>query len=342
MKAGVVTSPMPRRVLSVGYVVLDVLIHERGIGHSAGGTAGNVAANLSYFGWESSLAALYGDDPAGSHLKADLKRAGVSTRNLLRRTDMTTPVVIHEVNNGSHRFKFGCPECGRKFSKFHAIPRSAACELMSAEPPDVLFLDRVSSAAIILAKHVRGSGGMVVFEPSIPSDSRRFRELLHLAHIVKVSSDRLDMSSPLLEHATPLQIYTAAAEGSFWRKNGGRWKHVRGCEISVIDAGGAGDWMTAALLASMPSIAPSELADIDFEAPLGYAQAVAAVSCQVLGARGLSSAVGREDLDAIVELLLGQPRQISSSRSHRPSKSRRRAACSACLARRADNEVVVG
>ena len=322
-----------KSVLSVGYVVLDVLIHEDGIGHSAGGTSGNVAANLSYFGWAASVAALYGDDPAGTYLRADLEYAGVSTRALIQRTDMTTPVVIHEVKNGIHRFRFGCPVCGRRFSRFRAIPKAFADRITAEEVPDVLFVDRVSSAAVLLATAVRQSGGLVFFEPSRPSESRYFRELLQLSHIVKFSADRMDPTSELLNGATPLQIYTHGANGAYWRRNNGSWEHVNGYSTSVLDAGGAGDWTTAALLAKLPSLDPGAVLDIDLSGPLAYAQAVAALSCQVLGARGLSYEFTLEELKARVDLLQGEVLRTQPSRSQRLIRSPWEAACSACLSR---------
>ena len=182
-----------KTILSVGYAVLDVLVHSDGLGHAAGGTAGNVAPNLSYFGWDASLAALHGDDPAGDHLRADLMKAGVSPRGLRRRKDVTTPVVIHEVADGLHRYRFRCPECGHKLARFRAIPVDFAEDLVESNSrPDVLFLDRVSAGSELMAERVRDRGGLVVFEPSMPRDSPRFRRVLGLAHVVKFSADRLD------------------------------------------------------------------------------------------------------------------------------------------------------
>ena len=321
-----------KTVLSVGYVVLDVLVHRDGLGHSAGGTAGNVAANLSYFGWDATTAALHGDDPAGNHLRADLMKAGVSSRGLLRRKDLTTPVVIHEVSDGSHRFRFGCPECGRKFTQFRAIPANFAEDLVESNTrPDVLFVDRVSAAAVLMAERVRDSGGLVVFEPSMPGDSPRFRRLLELAHLVKFSASRLDPTSVLLDESLGMFVYTDGASGAYWRRNGTPWNHVPHYAVDVMDAGGAGDWTTAALLDALPSLVPDEVERSDLAGPLRYAQAVAALSCQVLGARGLASEFKRETLDAKVANLLHTNHLRSSSRPSRPPRSRRSAACAACL-----------
>lgn len=323
-----------KAVLSVGYVVLDVLVHRNGLGHSAGGTAGNVAANLSYFGWDATTAALHGDDPAGDHLRADLVKAGVSSRGLLRRKDFTTPVVIHEVSDGSHRFRFGCPECGRKFAQFRAIPVGFAEDLVeSNKRPDVLFLDRVSAAAVLMAERVRDSGGLVVFEPSMPGNSPRFRRLLELAHLVKFSASRLDPTSGLLDGSPGTHVYTDGANGAYWRRNGRSWNHVPRYAVDVIDAGGAGDWTTAALLDALPSLVPDEVKGSDLTGPLRYAQAVAALSCQVLGARGLASEGEREILEARVASLQQADRHRRSARTGRPSRSRRSAACTACLSR---------
>ena len=324
--------PDRKTVLSVGYVVLDVLVHSDGLGHSAGGTAGNVAANLSYFGWDATTAALHGDDPGGNHLRADLRKAGVSTSGLLRRKDLTTPVVIHEVSDGSHRFRFGCPVCERKFTQFRAIPTDFAEDLVeSNKRPDVLFVDRVSAAAVLMAERVRDSGGLVVFEPSMPTDSPRFRRLLELAHMVKFSASRLDPTSRLLDEFPGTHVYTNGADGAYWRRNGTRWNHVPHYAVDVVDAGGAGDWTTAALLDALPSLVPDEVERSDLAEPLRYAQAVAALSCQVLGARGLASEYERARLDSHVASLQQMHHLRRPSRPHRPSRSRRSAACAACL-----------
>lgn len=325
--------PDRKAVLSVGYVVLDVLVHRNGLGHSAGGTAGNVAANLSYLGWDAATAALHGDDPAGDHLRADLLRAGVSSRGLLRRNDFTTPVVIHEVCDGSHRFRFGCPECGRKFAQFRAIPVDFAESLIdSSNRPDVLFVDRVSAAAVLMAERIRDGGGLVVFEPSMPGNSPRFRRLLELAHLVKFSASRLDPTNGLLDGSSGTHVYTDGANGAYWRQSGGSWNHVPPYAVDVIDAGGAGDWTTAALLDALPSLVPGEVQSSDLTAPLRHAQAVASLSCQVLGARGLALEYERETLEARAASLHRADHERPSGRVRRPSRSRRSAACTACLA----------
>lgn len=325
--------PKGKTVLSVGYVVLDVFVHGDCLGHSAGGTAGNVAANLSYFGWDAATAALHGDDPAGNHLRADLKKAGVSSTGLLRRKDLTTPVVVHEVSNGSHHFRFGCPVCGRRFARFRPIPVDFAEDLVeSNKRPDVLFLDRVSAAAVLMAERIRDGGGLVVFEPSMPGDSQKFSRLLELAHLVKFSASRLDPTSCLLDESPGMHVYTDGANGAAWRRNGGSWNHVPHFPVDAVDAGGAGDWTTAALLEALPSLVPDEVERTDLTEPLRYAQAVAALSCQVLGARSLAYEYEREKLDAMVANLQQTNHHKRASRPSRPLKSRRSADCIACLA----------
>lgn len=326
----------PKSILSVGYVVLDVLVHSGGLGHSAGGTAGNVAANLSYFGWDSAAAALHGDDPAGDHLRADLIKAGVSPRGLRRRKDLTTPVVIHEITDRSHRYRFGCPTCERKFARYRPIPVDVAEDLVeSHNRPDVLFLDRLSAGSELMAESVRDSGGLVVFEPSILRDSPRSRRVLDLAHVVKFSADRLDPGSGLLDASSGTHIYTDGANGAYWRRGRTPWIHVPHYHIDVMDAAGAGDWMTAALLDAMPSLVPDEVEQNDLAGPLRYAQAVAALSCQTLGARSLASEYEREELDARVTMLRSTGHLRGPPRPSRPARLRRSAACTTCLSRRA-------
>jgi hypothetical protein len=69
-----------------------------------------------------------------------------------------------------------------------------------------------------------------------------------------------------------------------------------------VDAGGAGDWMTAALLDSLGFHRPWPMAKV--EEAVRWAQGVAAISCLVPGARLLASIMESEALHQQVQALL--------------------------------------
>jgi len=69
----------PRSILASGFVALDVVRSDQGVWMRAGGTAGNVAANLAYFGWKARIAGLIGRDDAGRIASHDLSDGSVST-----------------------------------------------------------------------------------------------------------------------------------------------------------------------------------------------------------------------------------------------------------------------
>lgn len=321
-------------ILTAGYVALDIIIDAGAIGHRAGGTAANVAALLSYFGWRAEVAATVGPDPAGQHLKADLSRAGVDTRHVNLSRGVATPVIIHEILDSGHRFRFGCPTCGRRFPRPTPLAPQLAERIAELASPDVFFFDRVSVGAIALARSIRRSGGLVVFEPATRGRAELFREAIELAHIVKFSQQRL----PELAHLIPipssthqLQVMTCGDQGAAWRA-GRRWKQLPAYDTEVVDSGGAGDWTTAALLSSLPSLEPHDLDSFELDEILRSAQAVAAISCRVPGARGLSEVLTTKALRAQVAKLVS-----GGSRPRPPSKgtlrpSRRNAQCDACLA----------
>ncbi len=318
--------------LSAGFVALDVVIHDQRLGHAAGGTAGNVAANLAFFGWRSSVAGVVGGDPAGRHLLANLASAGVDVSSLRAMPGASTPVVIHEILTGSHRFRFGCPHCGRRFPRSRPLSLDDAASLLEHETPDVFFFDRVSAAALFVAERVRGEGGLVVFEPATPGRNGYFRRAMEFAHLVKYSHERQIALGDLLEPLTQqLQVRTEGDSGASWRKGGGRWyRSPPISDLKVVDAGGAGDWTTAALLASLGSLDPEAVMELDLSIPLGVAQAVAALSCTSVGARGLSSDFSRNQVLAAVAQLVGEG-EDSPIRRAGPVRARRKALCGSCL-----------
>jgi fructokinase len=282
-------------VLSTGYITLDVLIHGKTIRHAAGGTAGNVAANLAWLGVRSSVAGVVGEDGPGALVIDDLRTAGVDTSMLVRARDWKTPTLIHEIRGQGHRFLFGCPTCGRKFPRYRPLPWTAApgiVESISAEvgQPDVLFIDRANSFTVELARILRKAGTQVVFEPSTAGQSSALETLTSLADVVKVSSERLEG----LVHRLPdirsaqLLVLTDGANGVSVRRGDELIVNVHAPAANVVDPGGAGDYLTAYMIALCGRRRFKDLGISDLGEILELASAAASMSCSYPGARGLA------------------------------------------------------
>lgn len=289
----------PGYALTIGYTVLDVIVYGKSYGHAAGGTAVNIAADLAHLGWASSVAASCGYDPAGSVLRSDLAQSGASSDQILVKEGMVTPRVIHEVlGNGKHRWRFKCPRCGRKMPQFRPISRSYAAEVAERCQPDVLIADRVSRAAVLLARAVSERGGLVVFEPSLLGGGPRLAEMVELADLVKFSVERVgdgDLPDPPA-NTNQVRVRTLGDEGAEWCRNGGRWQKVEGFSVESVDSAGAGDWTTAALIAALGPITSEEMGERNLDDPLRTAQAVATLNCEHVGARGLNRVAGQKQI----------------------------------------------
>ena len=111
-----------RSVLASGFVALDVVRSGQGVWMSAGGTAGNVAANLAYFGWKARIVGLIGGDDVGRIVSRDLSNGGVDISALYQHDEIGTPLVLHEIDGKSHRFKFGCSVCGDRIADIGLLP----------------------------------------------------------------------------------------------------------------------------------------------------------------------------------------------------------------------------
>src|ERR1700722_2854445 len=107
----------PRRLISSGFIALDVVI---GIEDPltprfyTGGTTGNVTAGLSYLGWTATPISRLSEDEAGQFVKRDLERWGVDTSHLSESSPCSTPVVVEKIFLGKdgtpkHRFLWTCP-----------------------------------------------------------------------------------------------------------------------------------------------------------------------------------------------------------------------------------------
>ena len=101
-----------------------------------------------------------------------------------------------------------------------------------------------------------------------------------------------------------LRIVTRGDKGVRFRLGPGAWRQQPAHSVSVVDAGGAGDWMTAALLDFLGLHRPWQVAEV--EDAVRWAQGVAAMSCLVPGARLLATILESRGLRQQVKALLGE------------------------------------
>src|ERR1700720_30070 len=147
------------RVAGIGLVALDVILEQetRQVQVAAGGTCGNVLSILGYFGWNATAISRLGDD-ASAVLANDLHRWGVNTNHLYLKPSAKTPVIVEKIKKDSsgvpfHTFSFNCPACGGRLPQFQPVVSAAVARLSkSVTKVDVLFVDRVSRSALVVAE----------------------------------------------------------------------------------------------------------------------------------------------------------------------------------------------
>lgn len=221
--------PSPRTVLSVGYMPLDIIERGDRAWQRAGGTAGNVAAILSFLGWQAKLAGRVGDDRAGRALLSDLGAASVDTELVHVDEGALTNRIVHRIRPQGHRYLYSCPNCGQALPRSRPLRLDQVDRVLEACPaPDVFFFDRANAATVLLAERYAHAGATVVFEPSTPANAELVQRAMRAASIVKGS----DEHGPELveahdsERVEQLRVITAGARGARARLGVGRWRRV--------------------------------------------------------------------------------------------------------------------
>lgn len=307
--------PAPR-VVGTGLIALDLVISAdpaRPIQSWAGGTCGNVLSILAYMGWESYPIARLHRDAAAARVTADLERWGVRLDFVHSEPTVSTPIIIQEnhVTRGGvpkHKFAWTCPRCGNWLPSFRPITRSAidtAAE--STENAAVFFLDRLSRAALTLARQAADRGALVVFEPSGRADPKLFAEAIGVAHVVKYADQRLSEAGGTMSDstATLLEVQTLGSRGlRFRHKSDGvatDWIEIEAVTATeIVDTCGSGDWCTAGLLNKLGREGRHGFMKYSVDevaSGLRYGQTLAAWNCGFEGARGGMYA----DVDLVVQ-----------------------------------------
>jgi fructokinase len=289
---------------------------------------------LSYLGWHSAPLSRLSPGAAAERVLADLRKWEVSAEFISLEDGGSTPIIIEriartEAGEPYHSFSWRCPGCGAHLPGYKSLRAGVARELAGRLPTSqVFFFDRVSRAALHLARACSDGGAVVVFEPSSVGDPDLFREGWCLAHLVKYSHERLrDIADLELKRSERdgvlLEVETLGAEGLRYRSrlpkgrtNG--WRQLNALKPETFkDAAGSGDWCTAGLL---ERLARGGL--LGFQATTGeqlqdalrYGQALASWNCGFEGARGGMYQVDKPTFSRQVEKILrgGEPAAVVS------------------------------
>lgn len=324
-------------VYGTGLIALDVIygLESEAPRFNAGGTCGNVLVGLSFLGWKSYPISRLADDAAGEIVRTDLARWGVRLDFVGLSPTAPTPIIIEQIvqtKRGvpTHRFHLTCPGCGGWYPSFRPLREDTVTNALSRfKAPSVLFVDRVSKGIVQLATHCARAGALIVFEPCGAGDTKLFKQMLQLAHVVKYSQERAKSFIDILPTATPLlQVETLGEDGLRYlsrlanAKSKG-WKKVDAIEISVIkDAAGSGDWSTVGLVDALGRLGLRGFhaaKDSELVSALKYSQAIAAWNCGYEGARGGMYHASRSTLQTFIDSALKKPAS-AASHTERPSK----------------------
>jgi len=340
-----------RTAFGAGLITLDIIIQGDEmpiVAHAAGGTCGNVIAALAYLGWDTTPVGRLGDDAAGDAIRHEFSRLGVSGRQLTREDALDSTRIVQFIvqrrNGIQHRFGFSCPTCGNPFSRFRPPTREQAeTVLAKQDAPDVFFFDRVSSAILAMASKFRERGALIYFEPSGVGRPAEFAKALSVAHIVKYSADRMRGVATKLRSLPDqrLEIETMGSCGLRFRWLGDGvsqpWRTQHAFKVRALrDAAGAGDWCTAGLLYQLDWKKGRNFQELDEEElspALVFGQALAALNCQHVGARGAATDIDSASMLNSVSVVQssGTTETPAKLRSLKSAARIQAASCQTCL-----------
>lgn len=312
-----------KSIVGIGLVALDVVMERNSDVEPtlyAGGSCGNVLSILSYLGMESFPIARLANNKATDKLLDDIASWGVKTDLILRGEDGSTPVIIQRLTTAkdgtpTHKFEFRNPETGKFLPAFKPVLAKSIEVIISKRPKcDFFYIDRLSRSSIELAKKYKEAGAKILFEPSsLKSDKiSLFKELMQFIDIIKFSNDRIpDYKDVYASSIIPIEIETLGSNGLNYRYNIGgssrEWAHIPPFKLNdILDSAGAGDWTTAGIIkcivdtdANLLTLNKDSIEDI-----ILHGQALGAISCFYVGARGLMYNISAGSLDELVQILL--------------------------------------
>lgn len=292
--------------IGIGFIAADIVQGSTDEFVAAGGSCGNVMAILAWLGWHSLPVTRMGQDWAASVIRKDFGAIVVHDDFLSNERSIQTPIVIQrfvadKTGKRVHRFSLACPECGGWLPRYRASTLDQVATVIgSGIAPKILYMDRISPAAIKLAGWAREQGAIVIFEPSSIGDERQFQRAVDLCHVLKFSHDRLGHVRDLREARGPKIIVETMAEDGLRVRWRGHWTDLPAFHTPhFVDGAGAGDWCSAGLIHQIGTQGAKAIETLQKPRLVGalrFGQALAVVNCGYEGARGTMMAMTRQQL----------------------------------------------
>jgi sugar/nucleoside kinase (ribokinase family) len=307
--------------IGTGLVALDVILNGKPSTPArlcVGGSCGNVISILSYLGWDSKPIARLSKNTATKNVLKDFGKINVLTDLVSKEDDGSTPIIIHRIlkdknGNPKHRFEFRIPGTNRWLPSYKPVLSSVVESITKKQKKaHVFYFDRVSRSSIELAKFYKENGSLIIFEPTSYKEDRQFIECIEVADIVKYSADRISNYSYIFPiPIAPLEIETLGSNGLRYRMKSGtskKWIKISPFNITkIVDTAGAGDWCTAGIINELGQNGAKSfhLANKNnIENALKIGQALGALNCMFLGARGLMYNLNYQKMNEMLSKLI--------------------------------------
>ncbi|MCQ9374050.1 PfkB family carbohydrate kinase [Methyloversatilis sp. XJ19-13] len=337
------------KIFGTGLIALDLVMSadRSEPAHAwAGGTCGNVLAILALLGWDAFPIARLNRDAASQRVRADLKKWGVQLKFASCGPTTDTPIIIqHILRSGDgaprHRFSWSCPHCGSWLPSFKPVTIKAAEPVTEHFPgTKAFFMDRLSPAALLMARSAADNGAVVIFEPSAKCDENQLAQAVKLAHVIKYSDERFASVPGTMESgsATLVEVQTFGAHGLRYRHRFGtgvsKWSSLDAVQASVLaDTCGSGDWCTAGLISLSCAGGAEGLrrgGAVLVDSALRFGQKLAAWNVGFEGARGGMYANERATLERLLHDLAAGGTGLSDIGSTLGRRKVARVTCPAC------------
>ncbi len=296
--------------LGSGLVALDVIYKDAKTRPNflAGGSCGNVLTILSFLGWDSYPIARLGSDNEGKRVIEDMMKWKVKTKFIEQDSRIHSPRIIERIFEGKkpkHRFYLKCDHGNWLPHRKTFLLKSLETIQNNFPQSNVFYFDRASPSALEIAKIMKKQNAIIFFEPPKFLHDDVFLKCLQMADVVKHCYDQSeDTKNSGID--IPLEIQTMGEEGLRYKAKflGHKtWKEMNAYPVhNLVDEAGSGDWLTAGLIHVLcqhkSKYAPSEK---KLEFALQFGQAMAALNCKYIGARGIMYNLSKSKLFSLVE-----------------------------------------